>query len=133
MIDLFKILVVMILFGDFFFEVNQFMFLCGVCLFLVVVSDGCICGVIIVNDLFGEKLVLVVQNCGIKCSELCVSDVMMFVDYMEVLWFIDVVKVEVGYIVVIFKVVMCVYVLVVEECDGKQMLCGIFFVLQIVW
>lgn len=112
-------------------EANQSMLLRGVRLLLVAAADGRIRGVITSNDLLGEKPVLVAQSRGIKRSELRVSDVMTAVDRMEVLRLNDVAKAEVGHIVATLKAATRVHALVVEDCDGKQVLRGIFSASQI--
>ncbi|MCK9283454.1 MAG: CBS domain-containing protein [Rhodocyclaceae bacterium] len=113
-------------------QANQSMILRGVRLLLVVGEGRRVAGVITSADVLGEKPVLVAQGRRIKRNDLCVSDLMVPVDAMEVLNIEDVRKASVGNIVATLKAAGRAHALVVGQADdGKQSLLGIFSASQI--
>lgn len=133
MIDLCYVLVVLIQENVDLDIVMQKMIVCGVCFLLVVNDQDDVIGIIMVCDLMGNCLVDIFVF-GWNIGDVWVVEIMIGQDQIEVFFLDDVLYVYVGDIVEMFKYFGCQYVLVVEDefLIGKLIICGIFFVFQIV-
>lgn len=104
----------------------------GVRMLLVVDDLNHILGLITTTDLTGEKPMQVVQNQGIRHSDVLVKDIMTPHDRLEVLCMEDVQKACVGDIVATLTAHGRQHALVVDRvADQVQMLRGMFSVSQI--
>lgn len=82
---------------------NQYMIQRGVRLLLVMGHDRSLAGLITANDIQGEKPMRIVQERGIKHSELLVSDIMTRVDDLEAIAMEVVRSARVGHIIASLK------------------------------
>lgn len=104
----------------------------GVRMLLVVDDMNQILGLITATDLTGEKPMQVVQNQGIRHSDVMVKDIMTPRERLEVLCMDDVQKACVGDIAATLKAHGRQHALVVDRAgDRSQMLRGMFSVSQI--
>jgi len=111
---------------------NQTMIRLGLRLLFVQDRDGHLAGLITATDILGEKPMRLVQERGIKHSEIGVEDLMTPTGHLEALAFEDVAHAEVGHIVATLKAAGRQHTLVVEHTeDGGVLIRGIFSVSQI--
>ena len=104
----------------------------GVRMLLVVDDMNHILGLITATDLTGEKPMQVVQNQGIRHSDVMVKDIMTPRERLEVLCMEEVQKARVGDILATLKAHGRQHALVVDRTsDRSQMLRGMFSVSQI--
>lgn len=104
----------------------------GVRMLLVMDDSDHIAGLLTLSDLLGEKPMRVLQHMGGTHSELMVRDVMSTQRELEVMLLADVKQAQVGNVVATLKRAHRQHGMVVtEEPDGVQALCGIFSVTQI--
>lgn len=82
---------------------NQYMIQRGVRLLLVMGHDRSLAGLITANDIQGEKPMRIVQERGVKHSELLVSDIMTRVDDLEAIAMEVVRSARVGHIIASLK------------------------------
>jgi CBS domain-containing protein len=111
---------------------NQTMIRLGLRLLFVHGTDGHLAGLMTATDILGEKPMRVVQERGVKHSEIQVADLMTPVDQLEALDYEDVAHATVGHIVATLQVARRQHTLVVEHGRGGAiMIRGIFSVSQI--
>ena len=104
----------------------------GVRMLLVVDDMNHILGLITATDLTGEKPMQIVQNQGIRHSDVMVKDIMTPRERLEVLCMDDVRKARVGDVLATLKAHGRQHALVVDRnADRSQMLRGMFSVSQI--
>lgn len=104
----------------------------GVRMLLVVDDMNHILGLITATDLTGEKPMQVVQNQGIRHSDVMVKDIMTPRERLEVLCMDDVQKASVGDVAATLKAHGRQHALVVDRAgDRSQMLRGMFSVSQL--
>jgi len=112
---------------------NRFMIRRGVRLLLVSDDEGQVLGLIIANDILGEKPVQFALERGIKRQEIRVRDIMTPCERLEVLHYADLIHAEVGHIVATLQHTGRQHALVADRGgDGKtQTVRGIFSASQI--
>jgi len=111
---------------------NQTMIRLGLRLLFVVAPDGRLAGLITATDILGEKPMRLVQERGVRHSEIQVADLMTPVGQLESLDYEEVSHAEVGHIVATLKVAGRQHTLVTEKGRaGQPMVRGIFSVSQI--
>jgi len=111
---------------------NQTMIRLGLRLLFVHGTDGHLAGLMTATDILGEKPMRVVQERGVKHSEIQVADLMTPVDQLEALDYEEVAHATVGHIVATLQAARRQHTLVVEHGrGGVTMIRGIFSVSQI--
>ena len=112
---------------------NQYMIQRGVRLLLVIGHDKSLAGLITANDIQGEKPMRLVQERGIKHSEILVSDVMTRVDRLEAIPMDEVRSAKVGHIIASLKSSGRHHALAIESdaSGGRGTVRGIFSLSQI--
>jgi len=111
---------------------NQTMIRLGLRLLFVQGAEGHLAGLITATDILGEKPMRLVQERGVKHSEIQVVDLMTPVALLEALDYEEVVHAEVGHIVANLQAAGRQHTLVVEQTrTGAPMVRGIFSVSQI--
>jgi predicted transcriptional regulator len=107
-------------------EANQKMIERGVRLLLVTNPSNIVIGLITATDILGEKPMQMVQNRGMRRSEILVQDIMVPYDQLEVLRLEDVLAAKVGNIVSNLKKAGRQHALVADASDSKQTIRGLF-------
>jgi CBS-domain-containing membrane protein len=112
---------------------NQYMIQRGVRLLLVMGHDKSLTGLITANDIQGEKPMRIVQERGIKHSEILVSDVMTRVDDLEAITMDEVRSARAGHIIASLKGTGRHHTLAIEidASGGRATVRGIFSLSQI--
>lgn len=112
---------------------NQYMIQRGVRLLLVMGHEKNLTGLITANDIQGEKPMRIVQERGIKHSEVLVWDVMTRVDHLEAISMDEVRSAKVGHIIASLKATGRHHTLATEidASGGRAMVRGIFSLSQI--
>ncbi len=105
----------------------------GIRLLLVVESPDIVLGIITASDILGEKPMQIVQERGIKHSEIVVRDIMTPHEMLEVIQMRDVLSANVGQVVATLKRARRQHAMVVEpnEGDSCQAVRGLFSTSQI--
>lgn len=113
-------------------EANRTMIQHGVRLLFATDPDGRLVGMITANDLLGEKPVQFGRERSLKFDEIRVSDIMVPRDRIDVIALDDVLRAEVGHVVVTLKAWGRQHAVVVDaDENGTQMVRGIFSLTQI--
>jgi CBS-domain-containing membrane protein len=113
-------------------KANAKMIRYGVRMVLVTDEEDKICGVLTATDVLGDRPVLFLQQMGGTHADILVRDVMSVARGMEVSKLEDVQKAKVGNIICTLKAAGRQHALVVEDnADGSQTVCGLFSVTQI--
>jgi CBS-domain-containing membrane protein len=112
---------------------NQYMIQRGVRLLLVMGHDKSLTGLITANDIQGEKPLRIVQERGIKHSEILVSDVMTRLDDLEAITMDELRSARVGHIIASLKGTGRHHTLAIEidASGGRTTVRGIFSLSQI--
>ena len=104
----------------------------GVRMLLVLDDDDHLAGLLTATDVMGEKPMRFLQNMGGTHADIMVRDIMTTQRELEVLKIRDVQDAKVGQIVASLKKSHRQHALVVaEDTDGNQAVCGLFSVTQI--
>lgn len=104
----------------------------GVRMLLVLDSNDQVAGLLTASDVLGEKPMRFLQNMGGTHADIMVRDLMTSQRELEVMKIEDVKNAEVGQIVATLKKAGRQHGLVVSENDeGRQTVCGIFSITQI--
>ena len=104
----------------------------GVRMLLVLDSHDHVAGLLTANDILGEKPMLFLQNIGGTHADIMVRDLMTPQRELEVMLLEEVKTAEVGEVVATLKKAGRQHGLVVaENLDGRQTICGIFSMTQI--
>lgn len=104
----------------------------GIRMLVVLNSNDQVAGLLTATDILGEKPMRHLQNMGGTSADIMVSDLMTPQSELEVMKFEEVKKAQVGQIVATLKKAGRQHGLVVaEDPDGKQTVCGIFSTSQI--
>ena len=111
---------------------NQTMIRLGIRLLFVNGSDGGFAGLITATDILGEKPMRLVQERGVRHSEIQVVDLMTPVGMLDALTFHDVRHASVGNVVATLKLAGRQHTLVIDsDGGGAQSVRGIFSASQI--
>ena len=104
----------------------------GVRMLLVLDDNEELAGLLTATDILGEKPVHFLQNMGGTHDDIMVRDIMSTLRELTAMRMMDVEKARVGDIVASLKKVHRQHALVVSENpDGKQVVCGLFSITQI--
>ncbi len=132
MTDLSKVSVVSVRAKTSMDKANAKMIRYGVRLLLVLDDNDQVAGLLTASDILGEKPMRYLQNMGGTHADIMVRDIMTTQRELEALRIEDVKKARVGEIVASLKKSHRQHALVVaENPDGKQSVCGLFSVTQI--
>ena len=113
-------------------KANEKMIRYGVRMLLVLDENEQIAGLVTATDVLGEKPVRFLQNMGGTNADILVRDIMTAQSDLEVMKCEDVQRASVGQIVATLKRSNRQHALVVtEDPDGRQTICGIFSATQI--
>ncbi|HEY4374973.1 MAG TPA: CBS domain-containing protein [Burkholderiales bacterium] len=111
---------------------NQTMIRLGVRLLFVLDAHDHLAGLITATDILGEKPMRLVQERGLRHSEVQVEDLMTPVEALEALEYDEVSHATVGHVVATLKAAGRQHTLVVQhDADGGVLIRGIFSVSQI--
>lgn len=114
-------------------DANQKMIENGIRLLLVVEYPGTVLGIITAGDILGEKPMQLVQERGVKHTEITVRDIMTQREMLEVAQMRDVLKARVGHVLATLRRAQRQHLMVVEP-DGQdacQVVRGLFSASQI--
>lgn len=100
-------------------------------LLLVVDERGMLAGLITSTDIEGEKPVRIVQERGIRRSEILVCDIMTPRERLEVLDMDDVIHARVGHVVATLRAVGRQHAMIVDFHNGAMQVRGLFSVSQV--
>jgi CBS domain containing-hemolysin-like protein len=100
-------------------------------LLLVVDERGMLAGLITSTDIEGEKAVRIVQERGIRRSEIQVCDIMTPLSRLEVLDMDDVIHARVGHVVATLRAVGRQHAMIVDFHNGAMKVRGLFSVSQL--
>lgn len=104
----------------------------GVRLLLVLDDSDKVVGLVTANDILGDKPIRFLQHMGGTHADILVRDVMTTQRDLEVMMMADVANAKVGQILETLKKAGRQHAMVVEEnTDGSQVVCGLFSVTQI--
>lgn len=113
-------------------KANAKMIRYGVRLLLVLDDNDQVAGLLTATDVLGEKPMRFLQNMGGTHADILVRDIMTSQRELEALKVEDVEKAQVGHIIATLKASHRQHAMVVaENADGKQAVCGLFSVTQI--
>lgn len=132
MTDLSKVAVVTVRAKTSMDKANAKMIRYGVRMLLVLDDNEQVTGLLTASDVLGEKPMNFLQNMGGTHADIMVRDIMSTQREMEVLNIADVKSAKVGNVVASLKKSGRQHALVVEDdADGKQKVCGVFSITQI--
>ena len=132
MTDLTKVSVVSVRARTSMDKANAKMIRYGVRLLLVLDDNEQVAGLLTATDILGEKPMRYLQNMGGTHADIMVRDIMTTQRELEALKIEDVKNARVGEIVATLKKSHRQHALVVaENADGKQAVCGLFSITQI--
>lgn len=132
MTDLTKVSVVSVRARTSLDKANSKMIRYGVRLLLVLDDNEQVAGLLTATDILGEKPMRYLQNMGGTHADIMVRDIMTAQRELEALKIEDVKNARVGEIVATLKKSHRQHALVVaEDADGKQAVCGLFSITQI--
>ena len=114
-------------------EANRKMIENGVRLLLVAENSDIVLGIITASDILGEKPMQIVQERGVRHSEIAVRDIMTPHEMLEVIQMRDVLDAHVGHVVATLERAQRQHAMVVEpnEGDACQAVRGLFSASQI--
>ncbi|MBI2295358.1 MAG: CBS domain-containing protein [Betaproteobacteria bacterium] len=114
-------------------DANRKMIEHGIRLLLVVESSDIVLGIITASDILGEKPMQIVQERGLRHSEITVRDIMTPREMLEVIQMRDVLNARVGHVVTTLQRARRQHAMVVEpnEGDACQAVRGLFSASQI--
>ncbi len=104
----------------------------GVRLLLALDDSDKVVGLVTATDILGDKPIRFLQHMGGTHADILVRDVMTTQRELEVMMMADVANAKVGHILATLKKASRQHAIVVEEnADGTQVVCGLFSVTQI--
>ncbi len=113
-------------------KANAKMIRYGVRMLLVLDDNEQLAGILTATDVLGEKPMRFLQNMGGTHDDIMVRDIMSTLRELTAMKMVDVQQARVGDIVVSLKKVNRQHALVVtENLDGNQVVCGLFSITQI--